>query len=342
MSAGAWCCGAVLAAAGLLAAAPAARIGVEMPLAGDDGGRGLAAAAAIRLGLGSPRIVVRDSANGGFLNPHRDEGSDNGGDLRTAPSIVSAFGRDRSVVAVVGGLRRNVGDADAATAEARGLPIVVLSRWSRGVPRGNAFCLCVSPPRLAAFARAAARKRFGPRLLLVLVGDAGTLPATWPNRFAGVSISAVGDPDAAGAAGRRAADADAVLVLADERPPALWRSSVFRRRFDAEYVRRLGHRDFEIVPPGTPRGDVTLVREVPPNGAAQRAFVRRFRAAAGFVPGDDATRAYAAAQILRDAGTTRTSVRRRLARGRFDTVAGPVAFDADGYREPDTLALTPP
>jgi hypothetical protein len=148
--------------------------------------------------------------------------------------------------------------------------------------------------------------------------------------------------DTAGAARRRAGGADAVLVLADERPPALWRSSAFRRRFDAEYVRRLGHRDFEIVPDGVPRGEVMLVREVPPNGAALRAFALRFRAAAGFVPGEDATRAYAAAQVLQDAGTTRTSVRRALARARFDTVAGPVAFDADGYREPDTLALAPP
>jgi hypothetical protein len=120
MSTGAWRCGAAFAATGLLAAAPAAWIGVEMPLAGDDGGRGLAAAAAIRLGLGATRIVVRDSANGGFLNPHRDEGSDNGGDLRTAPSIVSAFGRDRNIVAAVGGLRRSCSWATPERSPRRG------------------------------------------------------------------------------------------------------------------------------------------------------------------------------------------------------------------------------
>ena len=332
---------AALVAAGLLGAMPAGRFGVEMPLAGDDGGRGIAATAAIRLALGSDRILVRDGANGGFQNPHRDEGSEGGAD-RAPRSIVAGFAADRTIAAAVGGLRRTVGDADAAAAAARGLPIVVLSRWSRGTLGGSAFCLCVSPPRLAEFARAGARAQFGSRLLLVLVGDAATLPARWPGRFAGLAHVSVRDAAAAAAARRTAAGADAVLVLADERPPALWRSSQFRQRFDTDYLRRLGHRDFEIVLNGTPPGDVLFVREVSPNGAALRAFVQRFHAAAGFVPGEEAMRAYAAAEILRRAGATRTSVRRSLARDRFDTVAGPVAFDADGYREPDTLALTPP
>jgi hypothetical protein len=335
--------GAAVLALALVAAGPAAvRVGVEIPAAGDDGALGLAVATAVRIGLGSGRVVLRDSAKGGFLNPHRDEGSDNDVDRRTAPALVAAFAADPSIVAAVGGLRRNVGDADAAAAEAHGLPVILLARWSRSPGGANAFCLCVSPPRLAAFARTAARERFGPRLLLVLVGDAGTLAATWPDRLGGVPIARVGSPATVEAARRRALDADAVLVMADERPPTLWRSAVFRRHFDAAYATRLGHRDFISVPVGTPRGDVVVLREALPDGPARRAFVRSFHATAGFVPGDEAIRGYAAAQILRAAGSDRAGVRRALHERRFDTAAGPVVFDADGYRASAVLTASAP
>ena len=313
-----------------------------MPAAGDDGALGLAVTAAVRLGLGPDRVVARDSSGGGFLNPHRDEGSDNDVDRRMAPAILAAFASDSGIVAAVGGLRRNVGDADAAAAEAHRLPVILLSRWSRAGGGMNAFCLCVSQPRLAAFARATARERFGPRLLLVLVGDAAMLPATWPGRLGEAPVARVETPAGADAARRRARDADAVLVVADERPPTLWRGSAFRRLFDRAFLTRLGHRDFLAVPAGTPRGEVLVLREVLPDGAARRAFVRRFHAQAGFLPGDDAVRGYAAAQILRAAGPGREAVRRALRGRRFDTVAGAVAFDADGYRANAVLAAAPP
>jgi hypothetical protein len=325
------------------AVAPAARIGVEMPAAGDDGARGLGAVTAIRLGLGADRVVVRDSANGGFLNPHRDEGSDNGADLRAAPPIVAAFAADRTTIAAIGGLRRNVGDADAAVAEARGLPLIVLSRWSRNrrMP-ATVFCLCPSPPRLAASARSVARKRFGPRVLLVLVGDAGMLPAIWPHRFDEPSTARVGATAASvEAVRRRARDVDAVVVIADERPPTLWRGSAFRERFDTAYVRRFSHRDFQAIPAGTPRGQVAVLHEVRPEGNERRAFAARYRASAGFLPGDEAAAAYAAAQVLEVAGSDRAAVRRALQRRRFDTVIGSVAFDADGYRATSPLAALP-
>lgn len=311
--------------------APAPLVGVEMPAAGDDGAVGLAVLAAVRLGLGAGRVVARDSANGGFQNPHRDEGSDNDVDRQRAPAIVGAFAADPRIVAAAGGLRRNVGDADAAAAERLGLPVIVLARWSRTTSR-TAFCLCASPPRLVRFGRAVARDRFGRHVLLVLVGIARTLPALWPNGFAGTPVARVSSPAEADAARRRALNADAVLVIADERPATLWRGSAFRRRFDSEYLTRLGHRDFVAVPGGTASGEVVVLREVLPDGAARRAFVRRFRAAAGFVPGDEAVRGYAAAQILRAAGSDRAAVRRALRQRTFDTAAGPVVFDSDGYR----------
>jgi Periplasmic binding protein len=311
----------------------AGAIGVEMPAAGDDGGAGLAAAAAIRLAAGPRRVAVRDSSRGGFLNPHRDEGSDNDVDLAAAPRIVAGFAAAPRIVAVVGGLRRNVGDADAAAAEAHRIPALVLARWSRTPGGANAFCLCVSPPRLVAAARATARAPFGPRLLVVLIGEAGLLPSLWPGRFDGTTIVRAGDSaDVFERARRLAAGVDAVLVLADERPPALWRSTAFRRGFTAEYVRRLEHRDFLVAPAGARRGDVLVLREAALDGPARRAFVQRFHAAQGFMPSPEAARAYAAAQILAAAGPDRAAVRRALRTRSFDTVLGRVRFDADGYR----------
>ncbi|MEA2718288.1 MAG: Periplasmic binding protein [Candidatus Eremiobacteraeota bacterium] len=323
-----------------------------MPVAGDDGARGIGVLTGIRLALGSGRVVAQDSANGGFLNPHRDEGSDNDADVGTAPLLIAAFAADGHIVAAIGGLRRNVGDAVAAQAESHRLPVLLLSRWSRNgrssssarsQSDANAFCLCVSPPRLVAFARTAARERFGWRLTVVLIGEAEQLAATWPAAFSATATARVGDGGAAlEAARRKAVNADAVLVIADERPAALWRSDVFRRRFDAAYLRQLGHRDFRLVPDGTPRGGIVVLHEIVPDSPARRSFEQRFRAAAGFLPGTEAAMGYAAGQILRADGNDRASVRDALRHRRFDTVAGPVAFDADGYRSTANLAASAP
>jgi hypothetical protein len=297
----------------------------------------------VQLALGPGRVVRRDSSDGGFLNPHRDEGSDNDVDLRSAPAIVADFASDPRIVAMVGGLRRNVGDAVVAAAEARGLPAIVLARWSRTPGGANAFCLCVSPPRVVAFARGAARGRFGPRLLVVLAGDAGTLPSRWPRRFGAVPVARVdASAPTIDAARRRAAEADAVLVIAGERPPALWRSAAFRRWFTGDYVRRLSHRDYLLAPPGAQPGDVLALRETIPDGPGRGDFARRFHDAQGYLPGADATRAYAAAEILRAAGSNRAGVRRALRARRFSTVVGPVRFDADGYRDGSQLSLAAP
>ncbi len=248
-------------------------------------------------------MVARDSANGGVLNPHEDEGRDNGVDRRTAPALVAGFAADPSIVAAVGGLRRSVGDADAAAADAHGLPAMVLARWSRGGPRANAFCLCASPPRLVAFAPGRARARFGPRLLVVLVGEAAALPRLWPGRLAPrrSSRSATRRPPPP----RRAS--------APARPTRCWcwptsgrrRSGArraFRRGFDREYVRGLGQRGFELVPAGT-RGASwsSSARSVPQARSSARSRGCS-TPAAGFLPDEAATRGYAAAQILGRAG----------------------------------------
>jgi hypothetical protein len=338
--------GAALLALALTAAvpgppAPSGRIGVEMPAAGDDGAAGLAVTAAVRLELG-PRAVVRDSANGGELNPHEDEGRDNVVDRRLGPRIVAGFAADPSVVAAIGGLRRSVGDADVPAAVAGGLPIVVLARWV-GVARGRtAYCLCPSPPRVAAFAAATARARFGPRLLVVLAGEASTLAALWPARL-GPTLAVVGDR--AGeieTARRRARDADAVLLIAGDRAPTLWRAAEFARRFDLGYLRAMTARGGAVMPAGASPGEVLAIQLDVPDGAGRRAFGRRFRAAVGFQPDEAATRAYAAAQILRAAGRSRLAVASALARRRFATIVGPVRFGADGFWADAVLTAAPP
>lgn len=332
---------AVLVALTCVAAAPPARIGVEMPAAGDDGARGLAAVAAIRLALEPERVIVRDSANGGFQNPHRDEGSDNDVDRRLGPSIIAAFAADPGVVAAIGGLRRNVGDADAAAAQAHGLPLIVLSRWTRNGRDAGVFCLCLSPPRLVGRAREFAHVRFGPRLLLVLVGEAGMLPALWPHRFDGISVVRVeATARSADAARRRAVGRDGVIVLADERPPTLWNGAAFRAHFDEAYLRRLGHRDFRAVPDGMHKGQVVTLEEPLPATPRQR-FAVRFHAIAGFAPSNEVASAHAAAQILRAAGADRAAMVRALQHRRFETVIGSVSFDADGYQATAVLAAAP-
>jgi ABC-type branched-subunit amino acid transport system substrate-binding protein len=320
----------------LSAATRAGSIGLEMPAAGIDGGEGLAVRFAVR--LSGAEIVVRDSAAGGFANPHQDEGVDNDVDLRNAPRIIAGFAADARISAAIGGLRRRVGDADSVAAQAAGLPTIVLARWSRNAPAAAAYCLCVSPGRLVAFARDAGRKRFGRRLLIVLVGDAAELKPTWAARWGAAKIAQVTDREPAIAAARRqAGGVDAVLVFADERPATLWQSAAFARWFDRAYVRSLGHREFQAVPAGARPGSVAVIETRLARGAARDAFERRFHAVAGYLPGDAATRAYAAAQIAAAAGTTRARVRQALGSHRFSTVAGGIAFDADGFANPYPL-----
>jgi hypothetical protein len=337
---------AVLLMLGLLAVAPAMRIGVEMPRAGDDGARGLAVLTAIQLAAGTENVVARDSSYGGFLNPHRDEGSDNVVDREVAPQIIFSFSRAAGIIGVVGGLRRNVGDIDAEIADAYGVPTIVLARWSHHhFPHPSAFCMCPSPPRIVRFARTTARARFGKSLFVVLAGEADRLitRSAWPRLFDGLEYARVDDnPQTIDVARYRARGADAVLVIADERPLTLWRGAAFQRFVDADYLRSLAHRDYRIVPAGASARDVVVVGERLPDGAGRRAFARRFHAAAGFQPPDEAIRAYAAAQIMRAAAAATDTVPAALRGRRFDTIAGPVRFDSYGFRSTVDLRASPP
>jgi hypothetical protein len=316
-------------------------IGVEMPATGIDGAQGLAVRIAIR--LGAQHVVERDSANGGFLNPHQDEGVDNDVDVRGAPAIVGGFAADPRLSAAIGGLRRRVGDADSAAADALRLPTIVLSRWTRNERDADAYCVCASPGRLVAFARVAARQRFGPRLLIVLVGDAAALEPVWAGRWGAGTTANVRDAEPSIAIARRKASAaDAVLVLADERPPTLWRAAAFSRSFDRAYLQLLGHRDFRSIPADVAPGSVVMIEAPLPRSASRVAFEQRFHAVAGYLPGDAPTRAYAAAQIVAQAGPTRAEIRQALRSHAFSTIVGTLTFDGDGFSMPYPLAVSTP
>ena len=304
-----------------------------MPVTGIDGGAGLGVRQAV--GLATARSIARDSAAGGFLNPHEDEGADNDADVRNGPAIIAAFAADTRVVAAVGGFRRRVGDADAVAARSARLPAIVLARWSRNGPTDWAYCLCASPSRLVAFARDAARAHFGPRLLLVLLGDAGALKPIWSPGWGGLRVSTVAANAGAIAAVRREVNAfDAVLVIADERPPTLWRAATFARFFTLAYVRNLGHRDYEPIPGAAAPNNVVAIGAQLPASAQRALFESRFHRAAGYRAGEVEIRAFAAAQVLASAGTSRARIAHALRFGRFATVAGTLTFDPDGFSRP--------
>ena len=113
------------------------RIGVELPLAGDDGAAGLAAKDAlhIALGDGSPASAGRngvelrivDTAHGGFQNPHRDEGTDDSDLPKAAAAVVRKFAADPAVVLVIGGLRPHLAAADARAALRAGVNFLALA-----------------------------------------------------------------------------------------------------------------------------------------------------------------------------------------------------------------------
>lgn len=117
------------------------RIGVELPLAGDDGADGLAAWQGVQLALerwnadrSHVRVeaVFRDTSRRGHVNPHQDEGLDNVDDPTNGAAIVREFAADPRIIAVIGALRTNVAAAEAPLAHAFSLPIVSVGATNDG------------------------------------------------------------------------------------------------------------------------------------------------------------------------------------------------------------------
>jgi hypothetical protein len=113
------------------------RIAVELPLAGDAGGDGLRARDGIEAQLRSEATGslgallatadVHDTAHGGLVNPHQDEGTDASRLPSQAAAIVRTFGTDRSYLIAIGGLHAEIAAADALAANALKLPLVTLA-----------------------------------------------------------------------------------------------------------------------------------------------------------------------------------------------------------------------
>jgi ABC-type branched-subunit amino acid transport system substrate-binding protein len=108
-------------------------IGVDLPLTGNDGAEGLMALHGIELAVAdfheTPegtrfQLAVRDTARGGFANPHEDEGSDNPDEPRNGIASLRAFAADARVVGVIGGLRPDVAAAEAPVARELELPVI--------------------------------------------------------------------------------------------------------------------------------------------------------------------------------------------------------------------------
>lgn len=106
-------------------------IGVELPLAGDDGFRGLAARDGVRFALArwnaarkqKVATLLCDSATH-VENPHADEGSDDLAQAANGAALVSAFAAQPGIVAIVGALRPDIALAEAPVAERESLALL--------------------------------------------------------------------------------------------------------------------------------------------------------------------------------------------------------------------------
>lgn len=133
---GAVLCGCAALRNGAGSASRTVHVGVELPLAGDAGADGLRALdgvsneikrATILPGAVPVKLDVRDTARGGYANPHQDEGTDATALPAQAAASMSAFAADPTVLIVVGGLTSAIAAADFHTARATGLPLVTLA-----------------------------------------------------------------------------------------------------------------------------------------------------------------------------------------------------------------------
>jgi ABC-type branched-subunit amino acid transport system substrate-binding protein len=106
-------------------------IGVELPLAGDDGFRGLAGRDGVRFALARWNAATKrkvaallcDSATH-VENPHADEGSDDLAQAANGAALVSAFAAEPGIVAIVGGLRADIALAEAPVAQRESLALL--------------------------------------------------------------------------------------------------------------------------------------------------------------------------------------------------------------------------
>ncbi len=360
----AWTAGPLAGAAPGAAATIA--IGVELPLAGDDGAAGLEARSAIELALdehdahrrsGAPvlRALVRDAALH-LANPHQDEGTNNAAEPARAAVLMHEFAGDANVVAVLGGLRANVAAVEGAAAAAMHVPLLTIASLPlpcppHDVPPGgpSAFSLDGGAP-LEALATVRSLEVRGRRFAVIDDGEDGRglvaacVSAALQREGARAVLRLSVLPgrfesslDAIRAGQRRAAVETVIYVAPLERGTLVCSEPVAESIERAETLAEMTHRGYD--PATIPSGCRWVVRRLPPRSAAYAAFVQRYRQRFLEAPSDEASTAYAATQVLTqafDAAETasprnlREGLRAALAGDTFETVLGPVRFAAAG------------
>jgi ABC-type branched-subunit amino acid transport system substrate-binding protein len=322
-----------------------ARIGVELPLAGDDGADGLAAWQSVQLALeewnANPahvpvEAVLRDTSHHGHRNPHLDEGLDNVDQPESAAAIVREFAADPLILAVVGALRTNVAAAEAPVARALRLPIVSIG---------------------ASNASQAERIRGAPALFRIAASDVdeGALAGTIARRR---RYRSVGRIEGSGEAAREVArgfarsfpeaEAGATRPDADASDALLFAAPLARGTFLVPHAaaaailspderRRMEHRGYA---PVETHALYDRIERAPLLGPpAADAVEARYHARFGIMPGIDALDAYVATQaalvaIERAGGAGRRDARAQtlaaLRGGGLPSIAGRLGFTRDG------------
>gem|GEM_PF-5560310 len=201
-------------------------IGVSLPLAGSQGGNGLDALHAVLLAVEqmppgsrlSIALDVRDTARGGYANPHEDEGHDTSFDAGSAAADIRAFVAEPHLLGVIGPMTSDMARVEIPIARRAGLALISGSASATDLAGSRSTFFRVCPPdQTYALAAADAVTALGFRLPAVL-DDAGahgrTLAAAFVRAFNrnGGSIAARAHVGAG-------ADATAVLrAVRDARP----------------------------------------------------------------------------------------------------------------------------
>jgi branched-chain amino acid transport system substrate-binding protein len=163
-------------------ARPTVAIGVDVPLAGRDGGDGIMALHGIELAVAQVNattdravrfeLVIRDTSRGGYQDPHVDEATDPIFDDAHGADDIRAFAADTKLLGVLGPLESNVALAEIPIAARSGLALLSASarddRLTHVATPNTFFRLCAPQ---AADATAAARAISAARAKRVFVVD---------------------------------------------------------------------------------------------------------------------------------------------------------------------------
>lgn len=159
-------------------------IGVDLPLAGRDGGAGIMALDAAQLAVAEANnqpdqpmrfeLSVRDTARGGFQDPHRDEATDPVFDGTHGAADVATFALEPRLLGVIGPFESNVALAEIPIASRSDLPLVTASARDdslTSVSRHSSFFRVCTPYAADGLGAAAAASHLGFERVFVVDDD---------------------------------------------------------------------------------------------------------------------------------------------------------------------------